>query len=42
MAVVEVCDLAESCRGDVRYNHFGLTMLLLPAYLPTGQTALCL
>jgi hypothetical protein len=31
-----------SRRSDVRYNHFGATVLLLPAYRPAGRTTRCL
>src|ERR671910_232993 len=31
-----------SRRSDVRYNHFGATLLLLPAYRPARRTTLCL
>ena len=31
-----------SRRSDVRYNHFGATLLLLRAYRPAGRTTLCL
>ena len=40
---VEARDLAGGYRGDVRYNHFGPTMLALLAYLlPSGQSVVCL
>jgi hypothetical protein len=41
-SAVELRALAGSCSGDVRYNHFGPTMLPLLAYLPTDLSVLCL
>jgi hypothetical protein len=41
-SAVEGRALAGSLSGDVRYNHFGPTMLPLLAYLPTDLTVFCM